>query len=208
MASRAAPSAVWTSGFHPPLNADRHQPGALFAAAWSACFESAIVLAARKRKTVLPAEMAIDAEVDLNIAHDGLFLSTRLIKPSGHRPRYRQTWAGGDPNRPLVTDATKQCFECHQKGPGLRVLDVHPLSVGRPLHRRRRISAIRITAFAQEGYSSISSFMRKLLPSRTTVSSEPAADTRRSRSMSIGPGVPCGPTNAPKNTTGSSQSDR
>ncbi len=25
-----------------------------------------------------------------------------------------QAWAGGDPSKPLVTDATKQCFECHQ----------------------------------------------------------------------------------------------
>jgi hypothetical protein len=25
-----------------------------------------------------------------------------------------QAWAGGDPKKPLVTDATKQCFECHQ----------------------------------------------------------------------------------------------
>jgi hypothetical protein len=25
-----------------------------------------------------------------------------------------QAWAGGDPNKPIVTDATKQCFECHQ----------------------------------------------------------------------------------------------
>jgi len=25
-----------------------------------------------------------------------------------------QFWAGGDPNRPAVTDAAKQCFECHQ----------------------------------------------------------------------------------------------
>jgi hypothetical protein len=25
-----------------------------------------------------------------------------------------QAWAGGDPNKPLVTDAAKQCFECHQ----------------------------------------------------------------------------------------------
>jgi hypothetical protein len=25
-----------------------------------------------------------------------------------------QAWAGGDPTKPLVTDATKQCFECHQ----------------------------------------------------------------------------------------------
>src|SRR5262249_59868655 len=25
-----------------------------------------------------------------------------------------QAWAAGDPAKPLVTDATKQCFECHQ----------------------------------------------------------------------------------------------
>ena len=25
-----------------------------------------------------------------------------------------QAWAGGDPANPLVTDPTKQCFECHQ----------------------------------------------------------------------------------------------
>jgi hypothetical protein len=25
-----------------------------------------------------------------------------------------QAWAGGDPTKPLVTNPTKQCFECHQ----------------------------------------------------------------------------------------------
>lgn len=25
-----------------------------------------------------------------------------------------QFWLGGDPNKPVVTDAAKQCFECHQ----------------------------------------------------------------------------------------------
>jgi hypothetical protein len=25
-----------------------------------------------------------------------------------------QFWAGGDPKKPIVTDAAKQCFECHQ----------------------------------------------------------------------------------------------
>jgi lipoyl-dependent peroxiredoxin len=53
-------------------------PEQLFAAAWSACFESAIALAARKRNTALPAAMAIDAEVDLTVAGDGYFLSARL----------------------------------------------------------------------------------------------------------------------------------
>jgi lipoyl-dependent peroxiredoxin len=53
-------------------------PEQLLAAGWSACFESAIALAARRRKTYLPADVAIDAEVDLNVADDGYFLSTRL----------------------------------------------------------------------------------------------------------------------------------
>jgi Cytochrome P460 len=25
-----------------------------------------------------------------------------------------QAWAGGDPKKPLVTDAAKQCFACHE----------------------------------------------------------------------------------------------
>jgi lipoyl-dependent peroxiredoxin len=53
-------------------------PEQLFAAGWSACFESAIGLAARKRKIALPADVAIDAEVDLHLADSGYFLSTRL----------------------------------------------------------------------------------------------------------------------------------
>jgi osmotically inducible protein OsmC len=53
-------------------------PEQLFAAGWSACFESAIGLAARKRKIALPADFAIDAEVDLHLAESGYFLSTRL----------------------------------------------------------------------------------------------------------------------------------
>jgi lipoyl-dependent peroxiredoxin len=53
-------------------------PEQLFAAGWSACFESAIALAARKSKVTLPAEVAIDAEVDLRQGEGGYFLSARL----------------------------------------------------------------------------------------------------------------------------------
>ena len=53
-------------------------PEQLFAAGWSACFESAMGLAARKRKIVLPANLAIDAEVDLLLAEGEYFLITRL----------------------------------------------------------------------------------------------------------------------------------
>jgi len=53
-------------------------PEQLFAAGWSACFESAIGLVARKKKITLPADVAIDAEVDLNLADGGYFLRARL----------------------------------------------------------------------------------------------------------------------------------
>jgi lipoyl-dependent peroxiredoxin len=53
-------------------------PEQLFAAGWSACFESAIALAARKRKIVLPADVVIDAEMDLHLGDSGYFLSARL----------------------------------------------------------------------------------------------------------------------------------
>jgi lipoyl-dependent peroxiredoxin len=53
-------------------------PEQLFAAGWSACFESAIGLAARQRKIALPADLAIDAEVDLHLAESGYFLGARL----------------------------------------------------------------------------------------------------------------------------------
>src|SRR5207245_5642455 len=53
-------------------------PEQLFAAGWSACFESAIGLAARKRKVALT-EVVIDAEVDLHLAgSDNFSLSARL----------------------------------------------------------------------------------------------------------------------------------
>jgi Ohr subfamily peroxiredoxin len=53
-------------------------PEQLFAAGWSAGFERAIALAARKKKITLPADLAIDAEVDLNLADGRYFLSARL----------------------------------------------------------------------------------------------------------------------------------
>jgi Ohr subfamily peroxiredoxin len=53
-------------------------PEQLFAAGWSACFGNAIALAARQKKITLPADVAIDAEVELNLADGGYFLSARL----------------------------------------------------------------------------------------------------------------------------------
>ncbi|TGR23055.1 MULTISPECIES: organic hydroperoxide resistance protein [unclassified Mesorhizobium] len=53
-------------------------PEQLFAAGWSACFEGALGLAARKMKVALPADMAIDAEVDLCGVSGAYFLEARL----------------------------------------------------------------------------------------------------------------------------------
>ena len=53
-------------------------PEHLFAAAWSASFETAIALAAQRAKIALPAGVAIDAEVDLNVADGSYVLSARL----------------------------------------------------------------------------------------------------------------------------------
>ncbi|HEU4381676.1 MAG TPA: organic hydroperoxide resistance protein [Hyphomicrobiaceae bacterium] len=53
-------------------------PEQLFAAGWSACFEGAMGLAARKMKVKLPDDTAIDAEVDLNQGDAGYFLRARL----------------------------------------------------------------------------------------------------------------------------------
>ena len=53
-------------------------PEQLFAAGWSACFEGAMARAAQQLKVALPADVAIDAEVDLNIDDGGFFLRARL----------------------------------------------------------------------------------------------------------------------------------
>ncbi|GAB3370213.1 organic hydroperoxide resistance protein [Lysobacter rhizosphaerae] len=53
-------------------------PEQLFGAGWSACFLSAIGIAAAKLKVTLPADSAVDAEVDLGNTGDAYFLGARL----------------------------------------------------------------------------------------------------------------------------------
>jgi len=53
-------------------------PEQLFAAGWSACFEGAMKIAAGKMKIPLPADLAIDAEIDLCFVDDAYFLQARL----------------------------------------------------------------------------------------------------------------------------------
>lgn len=53
-------------------------PEQLFAAGWSACFEGALGIGAKKLRIALPAETAIDAEVDLVSDSTGYALQARL----------------------------------------------------------------------------------------------------------------------------------
>jgi lipoyl-dependent peroxiredoxin len=53
-------------------------PEQLFAAGWSACFEGAMGIAARKKKVALPVDLAVDAEVDLCLNEGAYFLQARL----------------------------------------------------------------------------------------------------------------------------------
>jgi Ohr subfamily peroxiredoxin len=62
----------------PGIDRPGTNPEQLFAAGWSACFEGALGLAARQAGIQLPADTAIDAEVDLNQGDDGYFLTARL----------------------------------------------------------------------------------------------------------------------------------
>ena len=53
-------------------------PEQLFAAGWSACFEGALEKAAQNTKVKLPADTAINAEVDLCLVDGEYFLQARL----------------------------------------------------------------------------------------------------------------------------------
>ena len=53
-------------------------PEQLFAAGWSACFIGAMGIAANKMRIALPADKAIDAEVDLGTVGGAFFLQARL----------------------------------------------------------------------------------------------------------------------------------
>ena len=53
-------------------------PEQLFAAGWSACFEGAMGIAAKRLGVTLPANLAIDAEVDLLLNGEAYGLQARL----------------------------------------------------------------------------------------------------------------------------------
>jgi lipoyl-dependent peroxiredoxin len=53
-------------------------PEQLFAVGWSACFLSAMKIVAARKRVKLPAELAVDAEVDLGTTGGGYLLQARL----------------------------------------------------------------------------------------------------------------------------------
>lgn len=53
-------------------------PEQMLAAGWSACFIGAMGKAAAKMNVALPADTAVDAEVDLGTTNDAYFLQARL----------------------------------------------------------------------------------------------------------------------------------
>ena len=71
-------------------------PEQLFAVGWSACFLSAIKLVAAHMKVKLPAEVAIDPEVDLGMTNGGYLLQARLnVSLPGIEPQIAQKIVDG-----------------------------------------------------------------------------------------------------------------
>jgi lipoyl-dependent peroxiredoxin len=71
-------------------------PEQLFAVGWSACFLSALKIVAARMKVRLPADLAIDNEVDLGMTDGGFFLQVRLtIILPGVEPAIAQQLADG-----------------------------------------------------------------------------------------------------------------
>jgi len=77
-ASRSSDSRLEIKLSPPGSSGAGTNPEQLFAAGWSACFIGAIGLAAGKRKVALPADLAVDAEVDLGTTDGAYFLQARL----------------------------------------------------------------------------------------------------------------------------------
>lgn len=77
-ASRSSDGRLEVKLSSPGAPGDGTNPEQLFAAGWSACFMSAIGLAAAQRKVKLPGDRAIDTEVDLGMHEGGYVLRVRL----------------------------------------------------------------------------------------------------------------------------------
>jgi len=71
-------------------------PEQLFAAGWSACFIGAMGVVARELKVTLPADLAVDTEVDLASGEGGYSLQARLnVSLPGVNPELARTLVDG-----------------------------------------------------------------------------------------------------------------
>jgi osmotically inducible protein OsmC len=91
-------------------------PEQLFAAGWSACFISAMKIAADKMRVALPAEVAPDAEVDVGTTRDAYSLAARLyVSLPGTRSRSAPSGSHG-PVVSILQRHTRQHRCCDQPG--------------------------------------------------------------------------------------------
>ena len=74
-------------------------PEQLFAAGWSACFESAMEFAARNMKITLPADHAVDAEIDLGPEGGAFSVAARLYVSLPGMERARRSALSRRPTR-------------------------------------------------------------------------------------------------------------
>ena len=77
-ASRSSDGQLDVKLSRPASGSPGTNPEQLFAAGWSACFISAMGLAARSGKITLPPDLAVDAEVDLCLKDGAYFVQARL----------------------------------------------------------------------------------------------------------------------------------
>lgn len=77
-ASRSSDGRLEVNLSSPGTSGNGTNPEQLFAAGWSACFIGAMQVAAGKMKVALPADRAVDAEVDLGTDAGGYLLRARL----------------------------------------------------------------------------------------------------------------------------------
>jgi organic hydroperoxide reductase OsmC/OhrA len=91
-------------------------PEQLFAAGWSACFIGAMDVAAAKMKVILPADRAIDAEVDLGTNEGGLGRgSPPQRQPAGSGSgRRSSTGRRRAPDLPILQGHTRQ-YRCRDQ---------------------------------------------------------------------------------------------
>src|SRR3954469_21109046 len=77
-ASRSSDGRLDLTLSSPGTTGNGTNPEQLFAAGWSACFEGAMQVVARRKRIALPADTSIDAEIDLCLEGNEYFLQARL----------------------------------------------------------------------------------------------------------------------------------